>query len=224
MAIDVEFKKRVKNTAYSRFFAARRYEKLNNYSLFSLTAASFCLIFATIFQSYSNSIMFSPTTLELFQLVSSIIIATLSIVVSLSSYSTKAEKMRTSGEELNFIVSQIEQLLNNCTEAQENEIRTEYDYKKVKSLNHQNFEFEYGKAERKREENGESVKISVSSILHNWLPFIPYATISAASIIFVMVMIFNFSQISGSTSNTENHKNTTEINVHINLCNDKDQD
>nr|WP_162271217.1 SLATT domain-containing protein [Enterobacter soli] len=181
----------MKSTAYARFFSARRYDRLNNYSLFSLSLSSFILIFITLIQKYSDGKTFDPNVLELVQLLSSITIATLSIVVAFSSYSIKSEKMRVSGEEINELISKIDHIsdlpwdLENIKKTKK--IRIKYEILKSKSLNHKNFEFIYGKTERKREESQSNTpienEIKLSTWLDNYLSFIPYIIISLFSAI-----------------------------------------
>ncbi|WP_346732246.1 SLATT domain-containing protein [Enterobacter kobei] len=133
-------RKRMKSTAYARFFSARRYDRLNNHSLFSLSLSSFILIFITLIQKYSNGKIFDANDLELVQLLSSITIATLSIVVAFSSYSIKSEKMRVSGEEINELISKIDHIsdlpwnLESINKTKK--IRAKYEILKSKSLNH----------------------------------------------------------------------------------------
>lgn len=191
-------KKRLKTTAYARFFSARRYEKLNNYSLFSLSIASFSLIFITIFQNYSEGQLFTPKTLELTQLIASIIIATLSVVVSFSSYAIKSEKMRISGEEINSLVSKLELYSGSEVDLDKlRKIRKKYELLKEKSLNHKNFEFQYGKMERKREDNNENSSVSITAKIENLISFFPYLLISVTSCFFVILTLFlYFSNIS----------------------------
>ncbi|WP_372585064.1 SLATT domain-containing protein [Enterobacter kobei] len=184
-------RKRMKSTAYARFFSARRYDRLNNHSLFSLSLSSFILIFITLIQKYSNGKIFDANDLELVQLLSSITIATLSIVVAFSSYSIKSEKMRVSGEEINELISKIDHIsdlpwnLESINKTKK--IRAKYEILKSKSLNHKNFEFIYGKTEKKREESQNNIlidnEIKFSSRLDNYLPFIPYIIISSFSVV-----------------------------------------
>ncbi|HEP0498588.1 TPA: SLATT domain-containing protein [Enterobacter kobei] len=181
----------MKSTAYARFFSARRYDRLNNHSLFSLSLSSFILIFITLIQKYSNGKIFDANDLELVQLLSSITIATLSIVVAFSSYSIKSEKMRVSGEEINELISKIDHIsdlpwnLESINKTKK--IRAKYEILKSKSLNHKNFEFIYGKTEKKREESQNNIlidnEIKFSSRLDNYLPFIPYIIISSFSVV-----------------------------------------
>lgn len=195
-------RKRMKSTAYARFFSSRRYDRLNNYSLFSLTISSFILIFVTLLQKYSNCIIFHSNTLELIQLIASIIIAILSITVSFASYSIKSEKMRVSGEEINELISKIDHLgdfeWDVIAQKKTKKIRDKYEILKSKSLNHKEFEFIYGKVERKREDDNNakdqnnkkdqdnnkrtSETVNLASKISNYLPYIPYITISFFSI------------------------------------------
>ncbi|CAM8457662.1 TPA: SLATT domain-containing protein [Citrobacter freundii] len=190
-------RKRMKSTAYARFFSARRYDALNNYSLFSLSISSFCLIFITLLQKYSIKPIFSSENLELIQLLASITIATLSIVVSFASYAIKSEKMRVSGEEINELISKIDHL-SDIPQSYKSikktkKIRVQYEILKSKSMNHKNFEFEYGKLERKREESESKEKcncknkVSFKSIFDNYSVYIPYISISFFSISFLLI-------------------------------------
>lgn len=193
-------KKRMKSTAYARFFSARRYDRLNNYSLFSLSISSFTLIFLTLFQKYSPTKIFLPDNLELMQLIASITIAVLSIVVAFSSYAIKSEKMRISGEEINELISRIDFIADLPFDSKiankVKRVRIKYEVLKSKSLNHKNFEFEYGKAERKREENAnEKTTISKCSIYNNFISFIPYSIISIISFVIFLYGLFGYIKI-----------------------------
>lgn len=187
----IVLRQRMKSTAYARFYSARRYDRLNNYSLFSLSLSSFILIFISLIQKYSNIKIFDANNLELIQLLSSITIATLSIVVAFSSYSVKSEKMRISGEEINELISKIDYISDLPWEEKSikktKKIRAKYEILKSKSLNHKNFEFIYGKTERKREESGTNTrpvnKINFKTRCDNYLSFIPYIIISISSLI-----------------------------------------
>lgn len=190
-------RKRMKSTAYARFFSARRYDSLNNQSLFSLSIASFTLIFLTLFQKYSINRIFDANNLELIQLIASITIAILSIVVSFASFSIKSEKMRMSGEEINELISRLDSISDlpwdNKAIKKTKKIRDKYEILKAKSLNHKNFEFEFGKAERKREESNNKSskeKISFKSRIENRAPHIPFFIISFLSAMLLMVSIF----------------------------------
>ncbi|WP_028779113.1 SLATT domain-containing protein [Shewanella sp. 38A_GOM-205m] len=141
-----------KNTAYARFFAARRYKMLNSLSLFSLTASSFSLIFITLVDKYSNSKIFVENTIDLLLVISAIIISALSLAIALSNYSEKSIKMLKSGEELNELVRKIEHLSDDEYYEQKEALNKEYTTLIKNSENHQDFEFHYGKKERKREE------------------------------------------------------------------------
>lgn len=178
-------RKRMKSTAYARFFAARRYDSLNNQSLFSLSIASFSLIFATLLQKYSSIAIFDATKLELIQLLASITIATLSIVVSFASFAIKSEKMRVSGEEINELIAKIDCISDLPWDykaiKKTTKIRKKYEILKAKSLNHKNFEFEYGKLECKREEKNNKSKVTFKSFIANLIPYIPFNIISLIS-------------------------------------------
>lgn len=198
-------KKRMKSTAYARFFSARRYDSLNNYSLFSLSISSFILIFVTLLQKYSICNIFNSNALELIQLIASIIIATLSITVSFASYSIKSEKMRISGEEINELISKIDHLIdlewNEITKKKAKRIRDKYEILKSKSLNHKRFEFVYGKIERKREDEIAvydkeknlcgSKSIDLASRISNYLPYTPYVIIS---FLFTALFLYSLTQ------------------------------
>ncbi|HGD3423299.1 TPA: SLATT domain-containing protein [Enterobacter hormaechei] len=131
-------RQRMKSTAYARFYSARRYDRLNNYSLFSLSLSSFILIFVSLIQKYSIVKIFDANNLELIQLLSSITIATLSVVVAFSSYSVKSEKMRISGEEINELISKIDYISDLPWEEKSikktKKIRAKYEILKAKSL------------------------------------------------------------------------------------------
>lgn len=196
----IVLRQRMKSTAYARFYSARRYDRLNNYSLFSLSLSSFILIFISLIQKYSIVKIFDANNLELIQLLSSITIATLSIVVAFSSYSVKSEKMRISGEEINELISKIDCISDLPWEEKSinktKKIRAKYEILKSKSLNHKNFEFIYGKAERKREESDTNTrpenKINLQTRCDNYLSFIPYIIISIFSLLIFLYGLIKY--------------------------------
>ncbi|MFB2669294.1 SLATT domain-containing protein [Shewanella xiamenensis] len=153
-----DLRKKSKNNAYARFFASRRYKKLNSLSLFTLSISSFSLIFITLIDKYSCPNLFVENTLDLIQLISSIIISTLSLAISLSNYSEKALRMLKSGEDFNEIVRKLESI-NNDEEynRKKDELHEKYNNLIKNSENHQDFEFYFGKLERKREESSSTV-------------------------------------------------------------------
>ena len=148
-----KLRKKIKTTAYARFSSARRHARLNNYSLFSLSIASFSLIFISLMQKYSNNEILPSATLELYQIISSIFIAALSLVVSFANYSITSERMRKSAETLNRLVDELELNRNDMDVFLERDIRNDYENHKMNSLNHEEFEFKYGRADRKNEES-----------------------------------------------------------------------
>ncbi|MDM5132837.1 SLATT domain-containing protein [Aeromonas piscicola] len=196
-----KMQKQLKTTAYARFFSARRYEKLNNCALFSLTSFSLLLIFTTLLQKYSampepgNSPLFKANILELGQLISSIIIAILSITVSFGNYATKSEKMRQSAELINNLSSSIadDLIYGEADKDKLKEIRASYNEIKQNSMNHLHYEYVYGRAERKKE-SGEITRIcsevDCCSKIKYFSPFIIFYSISIAS-----TFIFVFSTI-----------------------------
>lgn len=145
-----------KNTAYARFFAARRYKMLNSLSLFSLTVSSFSLIFITLVEKYSSSKIFVENTIDLLQVISAIIISALSLAITLSNYSEKSIKMLKSGEDLNELVRKIENSSDDEYDEKKETFNKEYSALIRNSENHKDFEFYYGKKERKREEQTNS--------------------------------------------------------------------
>lgn len=193
-----KMQKQLKTTAYARFFSARRYEKLNNCALFSLTSFSLLLIFTTLLQKYStmsgpeSQQLFKANILELGQLISSIIIAVLSITVSFGNYATKAEKMRQSAELINNLSSSIADSLvySELDKEKLKEIRSSYNEIKQNSINHLHYEYVYGRAERKKE-CGEITNICAEvdgcSKIKYLSPFIIFYSISIASI-FIFVL------------------------------------
>ncbi|MGL6415692.1 SLATT domain-containing protein [Aeromonas veronii] len=200
-----KMQKQLKTTAYARFFSARRYEKLNNCALFSLTSFSLLLIFTTLLQKYStipgveSQQLFKANILELGQLISSIIIAILSITVSFGNYATKAEKMRQSAELINNLSSSISDALayGNVDKDMLNEIRSTYNEIKQNSMNHLHYEYVYGRAERKKE--SDEIKITLSEVdfyskIKYLSPFIIFYSISIASALIFIISTFIFFQ------------------------------
>ncbi len=207
-----------KNTAYARFFSARRYKKLNSYSLFSLTVASFSLIFMTLVDKYSDPKLFIESTLDLIQLISAIIIAAISLAISLSNYSEKSIKMLKSGEDFNELVRKLENLSDDDYEQQKNSLNAEYNSLIKNSENHQEFEFIYGKNERKREENKReenngvnNSEISYYTKLKNYTTLYSFISISVIYITFVIVALILFTYRNGLFADSQKTISNTTI-------------
>lgn len=188
-------RKKAKNNAYARFFSSRRYKKLNSLSLFTLSISSFSLIFVTLTEKYSCSKIFVENTLDLIQLISSIIISALSLAISLSNYSEKSLKMLKSGEEFNEIVRKLESINDDEYETKKDELHEKYNSLIKKSENHQEFEFYFGKLERKREESNYSVDSTINHAImwlySNTTPLV-LRVISMLYIAFIATALMNY--------------------------------
>ncbi|MDV5171050.1 SLATT domain-containing protein [Photobacterium rosenbergii] len=190
MNTDVDkFKRSIKTTAYSRFFASRRYSRLNNFSLFALSTSSFSLIFITLMQKYSSGLLFQSQALELYQLISSIFIAALSLVVAFANYAINSYKMLKSGEEINFLLS-----LFDDEKFDMNVIKARYQRYKEKSDNHNHIDYVYGRRDRKVEESKTDEKFNVSLYvkIQYFSPFVLYAAISLFFILTFIYTLFSY--------------------------------
>lgn len=194
--IDTEsFKRRIKTTAYAKFDAHKRYERLNNTSLFALTSASSLLIFVSIFNKFMEDLcVFNNSSLiELFSIVVSIIILILSLVVSFASYSLKSERSLRCGNEMNDLHDRLELC---STDVQKSEhIINEYVVLRKSADNHKRFHYTRGRLERKSEKDKSKLIPSdyptkIES-LEYWAPIIMYYLVSSFSIaIFFLMIIF----------------------------------
>lgn len=192
--IDVEsIKKRIKTTGYAKFDAHKRYERLNNTSLFALTSASSLLIFISIFNKYNEEInIFSNASfIELFSIVVSIIILILSLVVSFASYSLKSERYLRCGNEMIDLCDRLE--VSICNEEKKS-IVNEYIVLRKSSDNHKRFHYVRGRLERKIEQNRDRVVSSdyptkIEKIEY-WAPIVMYYLVSICSIATFLFMVY----------------------------------
>lgn len=186
-------RKRMKTTAYAKFDAHKRYERLNNASLFALTSASLLLIFVSIFNKYSIKFcpVVKPVLIELFSVIVSIIILVLSLVVSFASYTLKSERSLRVG---NDIIDLHDKLALSKDDNKSKIILQDYAILRKHSDNHKKYNYVRGRLERKIEENHQSVtendKPSMSNKTEYWMPIVSFHLISLGSFAIFIKMIF----------------------------------
>ncbi|QPB85281.1 SLATT domain-containing protein [Pseudoalteromonas rubra] len=186
-------KKRMKTTAYAKFDAHKRYERLNNTSLFALTSASLLLIFIGIFSKYALDLCpaIKGELIELFSIVVSIIILVLSLVVSFASFTLKSERCLKVG---NDIIDLIDRLDITTSDEESRNIINEYATLRKNADNHQRFNYARGRAERKLEKTNQPLsntdKPSWWNWIEYWAPIIAFYLISAISLIIFSIMIY----------------------------------
>ena len=186
------FKKRIKTTAYAKFDAHKRYERLNNTSLFALTSASSLLIFVSIFNKFIADfcLFVNPSRVELFSIVVSIIILILSLVVSFASYSLKSERALRSGNEMIDLHDRLE--LCSDDDEKNKSIINEYIVLRKSADNHKRFHYTRGRLERKSEKNIDDLKPSDYPTkiekLEYWAPIIMYYLVSLFAITLFLIM------------------------------------
>ena len=200
-------KKRMKTTSYAKFDAQKRYEKLNNSSLFALTSSSLLLIFVSIINKYSLCPTGYEAKVELISILVSIIILVLSLVVSLSSYSLKSERFLRTGNEILDLLERLNlRGKEDCQELQS--IVTEYSVLRKNADNHQSYNYSRGRMERKNEDkklndneeekedrkpndNKEEKKDKISNFDNYcyWAPIVAFKVISLVSFIALIFML-----------------------------------
>ncbi|TLS83837.1 SLATT domain-containing protein [Photobacterium damselae subsp. damselae] len=186
------FKKRMKTTAYAKFDAHKRYDRLNNTSLFALTSASSLLIFITLFNKYVfvKCTGINQSFIELFSIVVSIMILVLSLVVSFASYSLKSERYLKTG---NDILELCDKLDLASTDFEKKNISQSYNFLRKNADNHKGFNYTRGRLERKKEEGKSDIKLedkeSYIEKYEYWAPIVSFYAISILSILIFLIMI-----------------------------------
>ncbi|MEI6896692.1 MAG: SLATT domain-containing protein [Psychromonas sp.] len=188
----------MKTTSYAKFDAHKRYSRLNNTSLFALTSASLLLIFISILNKFSSEScpVITPILLELFSLVTAIIILVLSLVVAFASYAMKSERQLRFGNE-------IKSLSDNLTLIEDNDIdrirkiNDTYSLFRASFDNHHEFNYQRGRLERKKEEGGplkDEDKVDDMKTVEYWAPITGYYLISILSCFISIFLFFKFIQ------------------------------
>lgn len=175
----------MQTTSYARFDAHRRCNRLNNSSLFSLTSASLLLIFLSILNTYSseNCPFLNKSHLELFSILTSVIILVLSLVVSFASYSLKSERYFRSGNEISDLCDRLDFAdKNNGDEIKD--IVEQYFMLRKHSDNHQSCNYKNGRLDRKRQKDdtiSDSDRLTFIENTGYWAPIIAFWAISILS-------------------------------------------
>jgi hypothetical protein len=193
-----DFYKSMKTTSYARFDAHRRCNRLNNSSLFALTSASLLLIFLSIINTYSSQAcpFINKSHLEIFSILTSVIILVLSLVVSFASYSLKSERYFRSGNEIGELCDRIDFAdVNNKIVI--NEIVEEYFMLRKHSENHQGYNYKNGRLERKRQIDDtilESDDLTIIEHLGYWAPIVGFYFISLSSLSVFIYAILKYAE------------------------------
>ena len=191
-------RRQIKTTSYAKFDAHKRYRRLNNTSLFALTSTSLLLIFISILNKFNSEScpVITPTLLELFSLVTAIIILVISLVVAFASYALKSERQLRFGNE-------IKNLSDNLTLIADNDIESIQKINDIYSLfranfdNHHEFNYQRGRLERKKEEDEpltDKDKVDDMKIIEYWAPITGYYLISILSCFISILLFFKFIQ------------------------------
>ena len=191
--IDTEsFKKRIKTTAYAKFDSHKRYERLNNTSLFALTSASSLLIFVSIFNKFMGDLRIfnHPSLVELFSIVVSIIMLILSLVVSFASYSLRSERSLRCGNEMIDLHDRLELCGPDVQKIES--VVNEYIVLRKSADNHKRFHYTRGRLERKSENDKNKLVPSdyptIFEKIEYWAPILMYYLVSSFSIAIFLTM------------------------------------
>tara|TARA_R110000737_G_scaffold282726_1_gene289372 strand:- start:3693 stop:4307 length:615 start_codon:yes stop_codon:yes gene_type:complete len=188
--------KKMKTTSYARYDAHKRCERLNNASLFALTSVSMLLISFSILGAFSpeHRPLFCNNHLELFSLLTSIIMLIISLVVSFASYSLKSERYFRAGNEIGELCDRLS-FIDMTNSNAVNAIAEQYYSIRKNSDNHQGYNYKRGRLDRKLQDDAsieEKDELKIFDYFGYWAPIISFYIISISSVIFFLYAIVKF--------------------------------
>lgn len=190
--------KGMKTTSYARYDAHKRCNRLNNASLFALTSASLLLIFLSILDNYSSQAcpFLNKSHIEIFSILTSVVILVLSLVVSFASYSLKSERYFRSGNEIGELCDRLNFVDKSNVNAVDKIVEQYYMLRK-NSDNHQGYNYKKGRLERKLQNDdsiGECDDLTILELLGYWAPIMAFYFISMSSFAIFSYAIFKYIQ------------------------------
>lgn len=135
-----ELKRHIDTTAKNRFEACDRLNRHDKWSLGTVIAFSLGLILVSIAQVTKLPVAFSSDAISAFSIFFSVFILVLSTVLSMSNFSSRADKFLDCGRELQSLSSRLVKIisvLDNQTSEQFDSFRAEYDSILSRYENHQ---------------------------------------------------------------------------------------
>ena len=108
---------RVHKTACCRFFAHDRLKNHHNASLWTITFFSMGLIFVPLIQTFGLETRFSSNYTNFIQVVLAIVILVISVLLNMTNFSVRADRMHQCGMVLNAFARKIHRHINEKSDA-----------------------------------------------------------------------------------------------------------
>lgn len=141
-----ELHDRVQKTATSRFFAHERLKAKVNASLWTITFFSMGLIFIPLIETFKLNPNVVPAHSSFIQIVLAIVILVISVILSMTNYSVRADRMHQCGMLLNALARKIHRYINEKATSEVYEIAAkEYDEILQRHENHASIDYLYTK-------------------------------------------------------------------------------
>jgi len=137
---------RIVKTASCRFAAHDRLKDHHNASLWTITFFSMGLITIPLVQTFGLEISFSQNYVNFIQVVLAIVILVISVLLNMTNFSVRAEKMHQCAMSLNSIARRLHRHINDRSGADEYEsFVKEYDDVLQRFDNHSTIDYLYAK-------------------------------------------------------------------------------
>lgn len=108
---------RVQKTATSRFYAHDRLKSHHNASLWTITFFSMGLIFVPLIHTFGLESRFSPAYSSFIQVVLAIVILVISVILNMTNFSVKADRIHQCGMILNAFSRRVHRHINDRSDS-----------------------------------------------------------------------------------------------------------
>ncbi|MCG5495912.1 SLATT domain-containing protein [Ectothiorhodospira variabilis] len=166
---------RVQKTACSRFFAHDRLKKHHAASLWTIAFFSVGLIVIPLIQTFGLHTRFSESYIGFIQVVLAIVILTISIMLNMSNFSVRADRIHKCGMVLNALARRVHGKLGaGCSEDEYEALVTEYNDILQAYENHSRIDYLFTKRHMTNYYKVKWYQSAYYEALY-WLQFSPYA-------------------------------------------------
>ncbi len=180
---------RVQKTACSRFFAHDRLKKHHAASLWTIAFFSVGLIVIPLIQTFGLQARFSENYIGFIQVLLAIVILTISIMLNMSNFAVRADRIHKCGMVLNALARKVHGKLDGgCSEEEYEALVNEYNNILQAYENHSRIDYLFTKRHMTNYYKVKWYQSAYYEALY-WLQFSPYAILIAFEGIWIYMLV-----------------------------------
>lgn len=180
---------RVQKTASSRFFAHDRLRRHHAASLWTIALFSVGLIVIPLIQTFDLNARFSVSYINFIQVVFAIVVLVISIMLNMSNFLARADRMHNCGMVLNALARKIEgRIEGGCGEEEYQALVNEYNAILQAYENHSRIDYLFTKRHMRNYYKLSVAQAAYYEILY-WLQFFPYVILLVFEVAWIYKLV-----------------------------------